>query len=99
MIDLSAVGFRIERRVFPYDWKTLALYALGIGAGAEDLDHLYEKHGPKAYPTFAVVPAFEAVVDCIRACKVPFESVLHGAQSERVGVPALRAAGGAGDHR
>jgi hypothetical protein len=55
--DLSTVGARTTTHEFTYDWKTTALYALGIGAKREELDYLYEGRGPKVFPTFAVVPA------------------------------------------
>ena len=43
---------------FSYDWKTVALYALAVGATHEELDYLYEARGPRVLPTFAVIPAY-----------------------------------------
>jgi acyl dehydratase len=80
MLNLSSVGSRTEPRTFSYDWKDLALYALGIGAGAEELDYVYEARGPKVMPTFAVVPAMEHMFACLKMADVELASVVHGAQ-------------------
>lgn len=82
--DPSCVGFVTEPASFSYDGDTLALYALGIGATRDELDHLYEGRGPKAFPTFAVIPAQPSVFACLERTGGDFESVVHGAQSVRV---------------
>jgi acyl dehydratase len=79
--DLSSIGSTTEPLVFTYEWKTLALYALGIGAKREELDYLYEGRGPKAYPTFAVVPAYPAVAACLARTGGDLAMVVHGGQS------------------
>lgn len=80
MLNPSSVGSRTEPRAFSYDWKHLALYALGIGATAKELDYLYEARGPKVIPTFAVVPALEHLMAGLKLAEVPIEQVVHGAQ-------------------
>lgn len=82
--DLSVVGWKSEPTEYRYDWRQLALYALGIGAQVGELDYLYEGLGPKSFPTFAVVPGFDHVFACIRQAQIPFSSVLHGSQTVRV---------------
>jgi hypothetical protein len=76
-VDPKSVGTESSVSTLRYDWKTLALYALGIGAKRDELDYLYEGRGPKAYPTFAVVPAYPVLGDwytqvspceCTRSC-------------------------------
>lgn len=86
-LDLSCVGKKTRVHEFRYDWRTLALYALGIGAKREELDYLYEKRGPKVYPSFAVVPAYPLLQDMIELSRGPYESVVHGAQSVRILAP------------
>lgn len=78
----SAVGSQTKAFSWTYDWKTLAAYALGIGAKRDELDYLYEgtKDGIRSYPTIAVVPAFPAVVDLIAATGGQMATVVHGAQ-------------------
>src|SRR5262249_20753306 len=41
-------------------WKDVALYALAIGAGTDDLDYLIDP-SPKVLPTWGVVPGFVPV--------------------------------------
>lgn len=80
-LDLSTIGFITEPISFSYDWKTLALYALGIGAKRDELDYLYEGRGPKVYPTFAVIPSFPVLVECLDKTKCDRSMVVHGSQS------------------
>ncbi|MCU0691285.1 MAG: MaoC family dehydratase N-terminal domain-containing protein [Polyangiaceae bacterium] len=86
-LNLSSVGWKSQASSFVYDWKQLVLYALGIGAKAHELDYLYEGRGPKAFPTFAVVPATEHVFACLRQAEVPLASVVHGGQGVTVHGP------------
>jgi acyl dehydratase len=86
-LDPSAVGFTGAPSVFTYDWKTVVLYALGIGAKRDELDYLYEKRGPRVYPTFAVCPVMPAVMECLAKTGGDFASVVHGGQSVRIHRP------------
>jgi Acyl dehydratase len=54
-MDRGIVGFSTGKETFSYTWRDLALYALGVGATAEELEYQYEV-GIKALPTFGVVP-------------------------------------------
>lgn len=83
ILDRSSVGQAAAPTTFSYDWKALATYALGIGAKKDELDYLYERRGPKVYPTFAVVPAFPAMMAAIELTKGDFTTVVHGSQSVR----------------
>ncbi len=86
-LDLSAVGYKTEAYEFKYDWKTVALYALGIGAKKAELDYLYEARGPKVYPTFAVSPAYPLVGDMLGKTQGNLAMVVHGGQSIRMHQP------------
>jgi acyl dehydratase len=55
------------------------LYALGVGAGREDLQFVYEQD-LKVLPTFAVIPAFPALFAMGSAMDVNPMMVLHGEQ-------------------
>jgi acyl dehydratase len=81
--DLSTVGYVTKPYLMSYDWKTLAAYALGIGAKRDELEYLYEgsKNGMKVYPTFAVVPSYEAVIDMLGKSNTNMAMVVHGSQS------------------
>jgi len=78
--DLSLVGKASSTHVLKYDWKNVVLYALGIGAKRDELDYLYEARGPRVYPSFAVVPAFDPVFELLRKCGGDLSMVVHGAQ-------------------
>jgi acyl dehydratase len=80
-LDLSVVGFSTPPAVFTYDWRTVVLYALGIGATRDELDYLYEGRGPRVYPTFAVCPTAAPVMECLARTGGDFATVVHGGQS------------------
>lgn len=57
------VGAHIERP-FAYDHRDVCLYHLGIGARATHLHWVFEDH-LRVLPTFAVVPGFVPIEDCV----------------------------------
>lgn len=79
-LNADAAGKKTEPIEHRYGWRDVALYALGIGAGVDDLDFLYEKRGPKVFPTFAVVPAFEANRKLFDVVGGDLSGVVHGGQ-------------------
>jgi acyl dehydratase len=83
-LDPSAVGFTSAPSRFTYDWKTVVLYALGIGAKREELDYLYEGRGPRVFPTFAVCPVMQPVMECLAKTGCDFAMVVHGGQSVKI---------------
>lgn len=83
----EALGAETSAYSLTYDWKTLVLYALGIGAKRDELEYLYEGRGPKVYPTFAVVPTYPVLMDLMSKSGGSFERVVHGGQSVRVHAP------------
>ncbi|HSN96956.1 MAG TPA: MaoC/PaaZ C-terminal domain-containing protein [Candidatus Nanopelagicales bacterium] len=88
-LDPSTVGYTTRAYETSYDWKTLALYTLGIGAKRDELGYLYENSpgGMKVYPTFAVVPAYDAVLDMLGRSGGDMAMVVHGGQTVRVHRP------------
>ncbi len=88
-LDLTSLGFTTEPSSFTYDWKTLALYALGIGAKRDELAYLYEgaADGMKVYPTFAVIPAGEPLFKSLARTGGNFAMVVHGGQKIRAFAP------------
>jgi acyl dehydratase len=83
-LDLSTLGAKASAYELKYDWKTVVLYALGIGAQREELDYLYESRGPKVYPTFAVAPVFSAVGELLSKTQANLAMVVHGGQKIRL---------------
>ncbi|MEE9419443.1 MAG: MaoC/PaaZ C-terminal domain-containing protein [Desulfatiglandaceae bacterium] len=86
-VDLSVIGKKTEPVIFEYTWKDVVLYALGVGASAEDLDFVYERvpGGLKVLPSFCVVPAMRAYPHV--GDKVDWSRFLHGEQTIRVPAP------------
>ena len=41
-VDLNVIGKRTEPRIFEYTWRDVVLYALGVGATADELPLVYE---------------------------------------------------------
>ena len=61
-INLDAVGEKTEALPFTYNEDDVILYALGLGAGVDQLDYVYEKN-LKVFPTYGVImptPAMKA---------------------------------------
>ncbi len=84
-LDPSCVGFQTKKHALAYDWKTLATYALGIGAKRDELAYLYEgaPEGMRVYPSFAVVPAHAAVLESLIQSGGDLAMIVHGGQTVR----------------
>src|SRR5215831_12512314 len=79
-IDLNAVDKKLGSVTHSYTQRDVMLYALGVGCGTDDLQFDYERD-LKVLPTFAVVPAFPAMLNLGGAMQVNPAMVLHGEQS------------------
>ncbi|MGH3961362.1 MaoC/PaaZ C-terminal domain-containing protein [Mycobacterium sp.] len=93
-IDPKAVGATTEPMLFEWTDRDTLLYALGVGAGTEDLSFTTENsHGitQQVLPTYAVIccPAFGAAG---KIGKFNWAMLLHGSQAIRLHAP-LPAAG------
>ncbi|MGI6211592.1 MAG: MaoC/PaaZ C-terminal domain-containing protein [Anaerovoracaceae bacterium] len=55
-MDLTCIGKKHDPVVTPYTWRDVALYALGIGSGKDELQYVYEKN-MKVFPTWGFQPA------------------------------------------
>ncbi|AUX41049.1 3-alpha,7-alpha, 12-alpha-trihydroxy-5-beta-cholest-24-enoyl-CoA hydratase [Sorangium cellulosum] len=88
-LNLSNVGHTTKPRAFTYDWKTLATYALGIGAKRDELGYLYEgaPGGMKVYPTFGVIPSQDAAFEVLEVAGAELSQIVHGGQTLRVHRP------------
>jgi hypothetical protein len=80
-VDPKSVGIESSVYTLRYDWKTLVLYALGVGATRDELDYVYEARGPKVLPTFGVVPAYAVLNELLARSGASLDRVVHGAQS------------------
>lgn len=86
-LDISTVGFETEPISFTYDWKTVALYALAVGATPQELDYLYEGRGPRVLPTFAVIPSYGPVSQLFGKTQCDMTRLVHGGQTLRLHRP------------
>jgi len=77
----DAAGLELPPMTFEYTDRDVMLYALGIGA--KELDFVYERN-LKALPTFAVIPAFPAMMGLSSAVEINLVMVLHGEQGFRI---------------
>ncbi len=88
-----ALGYEMPPVKSRYDERELVLYALGIGAGRDplspfDLSLVYEGHsgGFRAFPTYAVIPALNAIMELTKEGKTApgmnygLDRLLHGEQ-------------------
>jgi acyl dehydratase len=92
-LSSDLVGTALPEITWSWGWRDAVLYALGIGArpgdgalidadGDEgDLDFLYERRGPKVYPTFAVIPGMRALGEVSAVVDLDVSRLLHGEQS------------------
>jgi len=78
-VDLTAVGKRLESTTYEYGEQEVMLYAIGVGAGTDDLQFTYERD-LKVLPTFAVVPAFPALFAMATVVDMNPVMILHGEQ-------------------
>ncbi len=79
-LNLDLVGMRTDPIPFTYDQDRVILYALGIGAGVEELDFVYEKN-LKVFPTFAVIPPMAASAVRVKELGLKdLRQILHGEQ-------------------
>lgn len=60
MIYTDYIGRTAGLRRIEYNWRDVALYALAVGAGEDDLMYTYE-NGMKTLPSFGVTPYWNAV--------------------------------------
>jgi len=80
-LNLDIIGKKLEAEPFTYDRDTVILYALGVGAGVDELDFIYEKN-LKVLPTFAVVPFIPMFLSVfVPKAGLNLFKVLHGEQT------------------
>ncbi len=78
-LNLEAVGQEIGPLTTHYTWKDVILYALGVGAGSDELDFVYEKD-LKVLPSFAIAAVFDFLFEAGAKSNVNLAGILHGEQ-------------------
>jgi acyl dehydratase len=77
----DVVGLELPATTFDYTERDVMLYALGIGA--RELPFIFERE-LKVIPTFAVIPAFPALMGLSGGVEINPVMILHGEQSFRI---------------
>ncbi len=76
-LKLDAIGKTIGSATSEYDWKDIVLYALGVGAGFDELEYVYEDR-LKVIPSFAVTTAYDFMSEFVINTGVNLAGILHG---------------------
>ncbi|MBA4423225.1 MAG: short-chain dehydrogenase [Syntrophus sp. (in: bacteria)] len=78
-LNRDAIGKKIGPLKKDYDWKDVVLYAIGVGAGFDELDYTYEKN-LKVVPSFSIAAIFDFLGQVGAASNVNLAGILHGEQ-------------------
>ena len=76
-LNLDAIGKTIGSATSEYDWKDVVLYALGVGAGYDELEYVYEDR-LKVIPSFAVTTVYNFMSEFVINTGVNLAGILHG---------------------
>jgi NAD(P)-dependent dehydrogenase (short-subunit alcohol dehydrogenase family)/acyl dehydratase/putative sterol carrier protein len=76
-INLDLLGKEFGPVTKDYDWKDVVLYALGVGAGSDELAYVYEKD-LKVIPSFAVLSAYDLFPEMVSNSGINLAGLLHG---------------------
>jgi len=77
----DVVGLELPPSTFDYEERDVMLYALGIGA--KELPFIFERN-LKVIPTFAVIPAFPALMGLAQNVEINPVMLLHGEQGFQI---------------
>jgi acyl dehydratase len=77
----DVVGLELPASTFDYEERDVMLYALGIGA--KELPFIFERN-LKVIPTFAVIPAFPALMGLSAGVEINPVMILHGEQGFKI---------------
>ena len=78
-LNFDAIGKKIGPVTHEYDWQKVVLYALGVGAGFDDLDYCYEKN-LKVIPSLSVATIIDCLKDIGLESGIDPSGILHGEQ-------------------
>jgi len=78
-LDLETIGKPIGPIERDYDWKDVVLYALGVGAGFDELQYVYEKQ-LKVIPSFSIGAVFDFLMRVATDSQANLGGILHGEQ-------------------
>ncbi|NIO05395.1 MAG: short-chain dehydrogenase, partial [Proteobacteria bacterium] len=78
-LNLDSIGKKIGPLTRNYRWKDVVLYALGIGAGFDDLEYCYENR-LRVIPSFSIASVFDFLASAGLSSGANLAGILHGEQ-------------------
>jgi len=78
-LNLDSIGKKIGPVRKEYTWKDVVLYALGVGAGFDELEYCYEHH-LKVIPSFSIASVFGFLAEVGMSSNADLSGILHGEQ-------------------
>ena len=78
-LNPDAIGKPLGPVTKTYTWKDVVLYALGVGAGFDEIEYCYEKD-LKVLPSFSIAAVFDFLSLYAAASNVNLAGILHGEQ-------------------
>jgi NAD(P)-dependent dehydrogenase (short-subunit alcohol dehydrogenase family)/putative sterol carrier protein/acyl dehydratase len=78
-LNLDSIGKKIGPLSKDYTWKDVILYALGVGAGFDDLDYCYENR-LKVIPSFSIGAVFDFLAQAGISSECNLAGIVHGEQ-------------------
>jgi NAD(P)-dependent dehydrogenase (short-subunit alcohol dehydrogenase family)/acyl dehydratase/putative sterol carrier protein len=78
-LNPDAIGKPLGPVTKDYTWKDVVLYALGVGAGFEEIDYCYEKN-LKVLPSFSIAAVFDFLSLYAAESNLNLAGILHGEQ-------------------
>ena len=78
-LNLDSIGRKIGPVRKEYTWKDVVLYALGVGAGFDELEYCYE-HQLKVIPSFSIASVFNFLAEVGMSSNADLSGILHGEQ-------------------
>jgi NAD(P)-dependent dehydrogenase (short-subunit alcohol dehydrogenase family)/acyl dehydratase/putative sterol carrier protein len=78
-LNLDSIGEKIGPFEKAYTWKDVVIYALGVGAGFDELEYCYEDQ-LKVIPSFSIGSVFDFLANAAINSGANLSRVLHGEQ-------------------
>jgi NAD(P)-dependent dehydrogenase (short-subunit alcohol dehydrogenase family)/acyl dehydratase/putative sterol carrier protein len=78
-LNPQSVGQRLGPHTHRYEWKDCVLYALGVGAGVEELQYVYEED-LQVIPSFGIAAIFELLAEMATVTEMDMRGIVHGEQ-------------------
>ncbi len=78
-LDKSAIGRPIGPITETYGWKDVVLYALGVGAGFDELEYVWEDR-LKVIPSFSIASILPFLREVVVRAKPDLSGILHAEQ-------------------